>query len=521
MRLSDLRPHQKKAVAMLRAEWKDKRTHMIYGPVGMGKTALAAYITKSFSDRGMKVLFVAPYTILIEQTMERFAEYGLPRAGIIWRDHPDYFPSASIQIASADTLARRDMPTDIDLIIVDEAHIRRRFLLDLIETSDIPVIGLSGTPFAPWLGKYYQSLIKPCSMRQLIDEGYLSDYEFYAPMKPDLKGVKTTNTAGFGIDYQENAVAEIMQDAQVVGNIVENWLANGEDRPTIAFCVNVQHANYVTNQFNNKGVSCEVMTAKTPKEDRTEILGRFESGITKVICNVGVLVAGFDADVRCIIYARPTKSEIRWIQCLGRGLRTAEGKDKCIIFDHSGTVHRLGFPDSIEYDELPNGNDGLDTKESITKEIEKKEKLPKECPSCKFLKPAGIMICPKCGFKPLSGQDVETDETREIQKLKAKLDLGQSIDKQLFYSELIGYIRERNATGKDIKIGWAAYKFKEKFGEWPNNLHKTAQPPTVATRNWIKSRFIRQSKRKPISEAENRKKGAETFAKLQGLLNER
>jgi len=74
MRLSDLRPHQKKAVAMLRAEWKDKRTHMVYGPVGMGKTALAAYITKSFSDKGMKVLFVAPYTILIEQTMERFAE---------------------------------------------------------------------------------------------------------------------------------------------------------------------------------------------------------------------------------------------------------------------------------------------------------------------------------------------------------------------------------------------------------------------------------------------------------------
>ena len=61
---------------------------------------------------------------------------------------------------------------------------------------------------------------------------------------------------------------------------------------------------------------------------------------------------GFDSDVRCIIYARPTKSEIRWVQCLGRGLRKAQGKDKCLIFDHSGSVHRLGFPDDIEYDEL-------------------------------------------------------------------------------------------------------------------------------------------------------------------------
>jgi superfamily II DNA or RNA helicase len=49
-------------------------------------------------------------------------------------------------------------------------------------------------------------------------------------------------------------------------------------------------------------------------------------------------VAGFDSDVRCIIYARPTKSEIRWLQALGRGLRTAPGKESCLIFDHSGTA---------------------------------------------------------------------------------------------------------------------------------------------------------------------------------------
>ncbi|WP_422824136.1 DEAD/DEAH box helicase, partial [Xenorhabdus entomophaga] len=76
-----------------------------------------------------------------------------------------------------------------------------------------------------------------------------------------------------------------------------------------------------------------------PHEDRQIIIHRFEQGATKVIVNVGTLIAGFDSDVRCIIYARPTKSEIRWTQCLGRGLRTAPGKEACLIFDHSGTVH--------------------------------------------------------------------------------------------------------------------------------------------------------------------------------------
>ncbi|EOZ0566576.1 DEAD/DEAH box helicase, partial [Yersinia enterocolitica] len=124
---------------------------------------------------------------------------------------------------------------------------------------------------------------------------------------------------------------------------------NGRDLPTVAFCVNVAHANYVTIQFNKVGINAEVMVAETPHEERQLIIHRFEMGATKIIVSVGVLVAGFDSDVRCVIYARPTKSEIRWLQSLGRGLRTAQGKESCLIFDHSGTVHRLGFPDSIEY----------------------------------------------------------------------------------------------------------------------------------------------------------------------------
>ncbi|MDE9537233.1 hypothetical protein KKI91_21850, partial [Xenorhabdus bovienii] len=39
-------------------------------------------------------------------------------------------------------------------------------------------------------------------------------------------------------------------------------------------------------------------------------------------------VAGFDSDVRCIIYARPTKSEIRWLQSIGRSLRPVDNFSK-------------------------------------------------------------------------------------------------------------------------------------------------------------------------------------------------
>jgi superfamily II DNA or RNA helicase len=58
---------------------------------------------------------------------------------------------------------------------------------------------------------------------------------------------------------------------------------------------------------------------------------------------------------------------MRWIQTLGRGLRAAPGKDHCLIFDHSGTVNKLGYPDDIEYDYLPSSSDGMEDPQRVVK----------------------------------------------------------------------------------------------------------------------------------------------------------
>ncbi|EMH91076.1 DEAD/DEAH box helicase [Klebsiella pneumoniae] len=486
---------QDRALNSLRREWKQNRTFMVYAPTGSGKTGLAAFITAGHISRGKRVIFIAPYTILVRQTTARFVEYGLPEdeIGIIWRDHPDYDPERLIQIASADTLIRREFPDNIDLIIVDEAHMKKRALLEVIRDSGIKVIGLSGTPFSPWLGKYYSSLIKPTTIGELIQRGDLSPYEFYAPTKPDLKGVKSGTSEEYGSDYNEKQLSEIMCGSDLVGDIVDNWLRNGRDLPTVAFCVDKDHANFVTLQFSRAGINAEVMVAETPSDERHLIIHRFETGATKVIVSVGVLVAGFDSDVRCIIYARPTKSEIRWLQALGRGLRTAPGKDACLIFDHSGTVHRLGFPDSIEYDELPSKNDGMKGAAARAAK-EREDKLPKECPECHFMKPAGVYICPKCGFKPLIGEDVETDSTRNLKKMSKGETVYTKSHKQSWWSQIKFYQRHRAAQGKPVSDGWCAHTFQEKFGEWPNGLSDFPMEITPEVNNYIKHKLIKFAK---------------------------
>ncbi len=56
-----------------------------------------------------------------------------------------------------------------------------------------------------------------------------------------------------------------------------------------------------------------------------------------------------------MILARPTKSEILYTQIIGRGLRTADGKDHCLILDHSDTTLRLGFVTDIHHTTLDDG----------------------------------------------------------------------------------------------------------------------------------------------------------------------
>ena len=496
------------ALNLLRENWNRHRTLLLSASVGFGKTAIAAFIADGMVSRGLRVMFVAPYTVLLDQTATRFVEYGLPADEIsfVWRNHPIHDPDKLIQIASADTLIRRKFPKNIDLMIVDEAHIRRKALLEVIRDTGIKVIGLSGTPYANWMGKYYEKLVKPTTMKELIEIGDLSGYEFFAPDKPDVSRVKTSNSGTWGNDYNECQLAEIMGGAELVGNIVKFWLENGEDRATVCFCVNVKHANHVTTEFIRAGVNAEVMTADTPHEDRQLIINRFESGATRVIVNVGVLVAGFDSDVRCIVYARPTKSEIRWTQCLGRGLRTAKGKDKCLIFDHSGTVHRLGFPDDIEYDELQTKTDGM-KQQYDSEPPEKIEKQPKECSQCHYMKPAGMYICPKCGFKPLVGEDVDTDESRGLKKLTGKQRVYSQNEKQHWWSQIKYYQRERLTTGKPISDGWCAHTYKQKFGTWPRNVHDTLIQITPEVSNFIRSKQIAWAKgQQKITKQTNRSK---------------
>lgn len=480
-----LRPRQETAIARLKVSLvSGKKRVVLKAPTGFGKTVLASAIIRSARSKGKRVIFCVDALSLIDQTVERFASDGIEEIGVLQGNHPLTDPRKPVQVCSVQTLARRQIPP-ADLVIIDECHHMFKFHLQWMKDwPTVPFIGLSATPYTRGMGKYYDDLISVSSLQELIDEKWLSDFIVYAPNHPDLSGVKIV--AG---DYKEDELAEVMSEAKLVSDTVVQWKKLGENRPTLCYAVNRAHAKKLQEDFVKAGVSCAYIDAYTEREDRAQIERDFKTGKVKVVCNVGVLTTGIDWDVRCISLNRPTRSDILFQQIIGRGLRIAEGKDRLIIIDHSDTHLKLGFVTDIDgkYEELDDG------KNREKKNKKKPDPLPKECPSCHFLRPAKTPKCPACGFKPEAQSDIEHEdgELAELSKDKRKANrVFTTEEKKQFYGELQQY-----AYDKGYKPGWASNKYKSKFGVWPN-AHKDAdrRPVSDETHGWIMHEQIKWAK---------------------------
>lgn len=480
-----LRPDQSFAVDLLRDAMAEGRKHVVMqAPTGFGKTVLAADLVSKARAKNKHVLFTVPAISLIDQTVQMFWSQGITEVGVLQASHHMTDWTQPVQIASVQTLQQRQMPR-ADLVLVDEVHrwfdCYGKWMRDSAWVNT-PVIGLSATPWRKGLGNYFSKLIQASTTQELIDQGLLSDFKVFAPSKPDLSGVKTV--AG---DYHEGQLSERMQKQKLVADAVETWLEHGRGRPTLCFAVDCLHAQKLEKQFADRGVKVAYQDAKTPDTRRAEIKRQFHSGEVEVVVNVGTLTTGVDWDVRCIILCRPTKSEMLFVQIIGRGLRTAPGKDHCLILDHSTNHERLGFVTDIDVQHTE-----LCTGEAKTENATDRIRLPVECPACHFMKAPGTAKCPACGHLAVAHSKIEptAGELKEMERKRKQAD--SEFDPVVFMAELKAWCQLRG-----YQPGWASNQYRDKFGKWPSPSIRDVAPAAAVsqrTASWIKSRQIAWAK---------------------------
>ncbi|WP_094980735.1 DEAD/DEAH box helicase [Rhodococcus pyridinivorans] len=263
------------------------------------------------------------------------------------------------------------------LVIIDEAHgaLSPSYTRILEWTGrgtrerDRPLVGLTATPFR---GRRDSDESKRLLRR--FDDNLLDDGVFggespqlrlqrekvlaRAKLEP-LPGVSIELSPAELAEFREkywmpkNAERRLGRNEERTRTIIDSILSKPSDWPIVVFATSVENAQTVATLLTLEGRPAASIDQDTSPEDRRSAIDRFKSGELKVLTNYAVLSQGFDAPMtRAVYIARPTTSEVRYQQMIGRGLRGPKngGSEEVLIVNVLDNV--VEFGDSIVFDSL-------------------------------------------------------------------------------------------------------------------------------------------------------------------------
>lgn len=350
-----LRPYQQAAVeAMLAALEENDRHPACIAATGGGKTVIMA----GFIERYLRqypqesVLVLAHRAELITQAAERFS-HVLPH-DLVPAIHCASLKQkefGKVTVASVQTIGKPDvlekMPAP-GLVIVDEAHRiptsgdgqYQRLLKTLGERHrDMRVVGFTATPWRMDGGhivgpgnplNYTAYQIEPA---MLMDDGFLVRPQWAKTLYPIETG-KARSRKGDFLNEDLRSAAAIQHKERM-----QDLLTRTADRQNIiVFTIDRKHARMVAKDLPGS----VVIDGNTDQDTRDQRIQDFADGKYRYLINVDLFIEGFDLPkIDAVAVLRPTQSASRWIQMVGRGLRTAEGKSDCLVLDYGGNLERF------------------------------------------------------------------------------------------------------------------------------------------------------------------------------------
>lgn len=396
MTVRNLKRYQVEARSAVMAALRSSGSVVLQMPTGSGKTVIATDIVSK--ARGT-VLFICHRKEIIRQASRHFSDAGI-RHGVV----APGFPSSRdrVRIASVQTLARRDGDGfDPKLVIWDECHhVAAKSWRKVMDAyPDAKHIGLTATPErldGKGLGDCFSRLVCGPTTATLIKRRQLSRYRYFAPSDPDLTAAKMQ--AG---DYRRSDIAKIMNTPVLVGDALAEYQKHASGKRAICFAVSVEASKSLASRFNQAGIPAAHVDATTPEAERDAAVAGLEAGSIKVLSNVEVFTEGFDLPaIDAVILMRPTKSTQLYLQMVGRGLRTAKGKDAAIIFDHAGLWLDHELPDVDREWSLDGG-----ARQGLLASRRKHGQPMRRCPECSVVHRM-VPRCPECGFEYPTGREI-------------------------------------------------------------------------------------------------------------------
>jgi len=342
------------------------RRFILKAPTGAGKTVLASEIVERFY-KDKKIVVLCHRLVLLEQLEKALGEKHTVRKLAVSDIGPafkDYDILLTTNMRAKEVLA--DAISKADLIIVDEAHRvspngrgYKRIIDNFNEhgKAEAQFMGLTASPERrtgdqrDQLSLAFEAIIDCANIEDLIEEGVLVQPIYRPHFVHDLNLDSIDISSG---DFPIAKLAPAIIKSSMIDYAI--WSYNEERlklsaKPISAwFCAGIDVAEATLKRIRHFGIEAAIVTASTPIKERMVLLTRHEKGDIEAMVSVGVLAEGWDnPHCNIIVHLRPTLSKVLWGQSVGRGLRSAPSKDKCIVIDVSSNWSTFGPVEKLEW----------------------------------------------------------------------------------------------------------------------------------------------------------------------------
>lgn len=492
-----LRQYQINAVSKVAEALKNGiKSLIIQMPTGSGKTRTASYILGLFLNNKRKVLWLTDREELVCQTSLTLGTFGndlfrhflmCSRATevLVMADHAINYNSCIVSkkkhkntenccIAMIQTIVGRlnsfsehFVP---DVIFIDECHLSMaKTWQDVVKffqniNPNVKIIGLTATPcrsdkkpLGIRHGGLYETIIRGPQLKELINQGHLSNYKIYGP-PTEFDASKLKKELG---EYSANSLESQLTKKSICGDVLKHYEAYSIGKPAIGFCPTVKTAEKYAETFREAGYKTISIDGNSDKEIRKKAIKDLGEGEIDVIFSVSILIQGTDIPyATTALVLRKTSSFVVYSQYSGRFLRRHPKKEFAIILDFVGNYEEHGLPDDDVFYDL----------DQITVNRTKNERDKKNglstCLKCGTIHESAP-ICPECGniYLVKKRQEIKEDkkgelvEITDLAKKQKKIEVGQANT----LAELLLIEKERGH-----KKGWAFIVYKAKMAKMAN-----------------------------------------------------
>ncbi len=334
-----------------------RHRNLVVAATGTGKTVVAAFDYLRMveqSGTSPRMLFVAHRRELLDQARSTFRHVlrnGAFGELLLQGKEPERWEHvfATIQSAASQKLLERFGPTHFKYVVVDECHhapadsyralvphLRPEILLGLTATPE----RTDGKPLLPDFDGHIAAELR---IWHALERQLLVPFEYYGISdNTDLTRIRWSRT---GYDAGQLEQLYTGNDARVdlVLKQLSDRVASVSRVRALAFCVSVEHAEFMARALQARGVKALAIHGGTPDEVRSDAPRRLREREINVLCTCDLYNEGVDLPfVDTLLFLRPTASATLFLQQLGRGLRHDAKKDSCLVLDFIGQ-HRAEF----------------------------------------------------------------------------------------------------------------------------------------------------------------------------------